>query len=305
MLIQTDGTTWKETLANKDLPVFFEVDYLKAIRDSFNVTVDYFFYQEADEVVFASAVFVKRGRVIIPENFTYNPFWFKPGLNERRQLKIQKLFIEHLKSKYRNIALKFNMNVMDVRAFKWQGFDAEVRYTYLKDTGKPSHPDIEKNIKKADKSVLIIAGKMSEEIIDMNLGFLRRLGYNNQKRRAYKYLLLELEKLCYLKSFAVIKEDVLLAASIVLLDKKQKKAYTLISSPIVREIKYAHTLLYQERIDWLFKNGFKTVDFCGANMDSISNFKSFFNPELCPYYIVRYSAFKHRLNPFLNLLQRL
>lgn len=305
MLIQTDETDWEKKLTNKNLPVFFDIDYLKAITESFNVTVHYFIYQEADEVLFASAVFVKRERVIVPENFTYSPFWLKPGLNERRQLKIQKLFIELLKSKYRNIALKFNINVMDVRAFKWEGFDAEVRYTYLKDTGKPSHPDINRNIKIVKNNFQCSSEEVMEESIHINVDFFRQIGHHVGRRASYKKLLFFWRDSGYLKSYTIRKEEKLISACLLLMDDQLKTAYILALNPADHTEKYAHTILYQNMINWLKDLGYKNIDFCGANMEGIASFKSIFYPELCPYYIVRYSAFRQKLNPFLNLLQRL
>ncbi|RKD19559.1 hypothetical protein BCY91_13235 [Pelobium manganitolerans] len=64
--------------------------------------------------------------------------------------------------------------------------------------------------------------------------------------------------------------------------------------------KEINAFVYIKVLKWLNANGIEILDYMGANMRSIAEFKARYNPTLKPYYIV-----KHTINgkKFLNELK--
>lgn len=299
MLKELSKTEWNELFTNGSFPVFFNPNYLDTVSLAFQVNIVYYSYTEKQDLFFLAAVFIKDNKVIIPDDFTYNPYFLNPTLSERKQIAIQNQFIVLLKSRFKSVGIKFNVDILDVRPYKWAGFNVDVRYTYIKNTSEPSHYSIEKNLKRVSKTDIEVRVNAPNTVaIDLNVDFLKTLGYTLIQKNCYSNFLHLLSKNNLLLNFEVYKSQNQIGSSLVLLDIKNFKAFTLISNPISHTFKYAHTLLYQTRINWLKENNYNEVDFCGANVESISNFKSFFNPTLKPYYVVRYkkSNFSFLLN---------
>ncbi|TAH05046.1 MAG: hypothetical protein EAZ15_00205 [Sphingobacteriales bacterium] len=289
MIKEIKSTEWAKLVASGSYPVFFDPKYLDAVIEAFGVKVAYFIYEEKNEELFLAAVFIKNHKVIKPDDFTYNPYYLKPTLSERKQIAIQNKFIELLKSNFKSIDIKFNVDVLDIRPFKWAGFKIDIRYTYIKNTSEPSHINIKKNIKKAEKqNIRICVNTPTENCFIMATQFLKNLGYDNNLIIYYKNYFNSLTNNSLLVNFEIYKSDDLIGSALCLLDKTSLKAYTLLSNPLSNENSYAHTMLYQTRIHWLRDNNFIEVDFCGANYETISYFKSYFNPKLMPYYVVKY-----------------
>ena len=287
---------WQKLIVLKELPVYYETNYLEAIAIAFHIHVVYLAVYDKGNPRLLLAAFEKNNKLITPEYFTYNPYWIDKQLGERKQLEIQKSLIFFLKKHYKKIVLKFNTNIGDIRPFKWEGFRIDIRYTYIKDTSEPVHTSIIKNLNRVKNAhISIIPTIPDESVIDLNVSFLSTFGIRSTKIICYKTVLQRWAELGYLKSFTIKNSDQIIGSSLVLLDKKLKTAYTYISSPISRNEKYAHTMLYQYRLDWLAVNGFTVIDFCGANMEKIAVFKTYFNPILKPYYIVKYSRWRNRL----------
>ncbi len=307
MINEIDAKQWSQFSLNKPLSIFFNVDYLACISASFGVKIAYYNYIEKDQLLFLGAVFIKNNKITTPENFTYNPYWINPNISERKNIAIQTEFITYLKSNFKKIDLKFNVDIVDIRPFKWAGFDIDIRYTYIKDTSEASYNSISTNIKKAtEQNITIHVNQPTEESISITTQLLINLKYSKELVNQYLNLLKNLSEQKLLICFEIYEGENLIGASICLLDHSLSKSYTLISNPVSKKYAFAHTLMYQYRIDWLKENNYKEVDFCGANYESIAYFKSYFNPTLKPYYVVRYEKKGSRfIAPFKTLAKSL
>ncbi|TZF83637.1 hypothetical protein FW774_09170 [Pedobacter sp. BS3] len=299
MLTEVDEAGWKTALNLEQHSIFFQPDYLNAVAEAFRVSVKYYIYTKKGKVLAALAVFKKGRNIVMPEQFTYTPFWVEEGLSEVKCNDILKEIITHLKRQYRKIALKLDVDIKDIRPFLWQGFVADIRYTYIKKTDEPVHPSIYKNLNKATHYTLETHFP-DDKSIDINVAFLSELFFFKIKAVSFIKLMQLLTIKGYLQAFNVFYEEKHICSSLVLLDKKKNKSYTLLSNKINREHAYAHTLLYQGRIDWMCNNDFTYMDLCGADMEGISRFKAFFNPKLENHFYVSYSP----ANPLLRILLR-
>jgi hypothetical protein len=306
MIIEVSEIEWKKYLNEKVLSVAFNPEYLKPISLSFNCKVNYLISKNKEELEFAMVVFSKGNKVILPENFTYNPLWQNPKLSERKQIEIQISLIKRLKKKYNKVIIKLNINIYDVRSFKWEGFNVDVRYTYIRFKDVKPNKSIDNRLKNInDNNVNISIQNPSLEDIDMNIEFLKSLNFNKIKCESYRDLMIRWNENGFLRSFRIEIEGKIVGVFIILLDPEIKKAYTLMINGTDREYEYAHALVYQSIINWLDKNDFDEVDFCGANIQGIAYFKSLFNPELKPYFILNYSRFQKSLNFAQTLLNKI
>lgn len=301
MLKEIKTDEWAKIVNNGSFPVFFNPDYLNAISTAFELKISYYNFIEKDTLLFLASVFFENNKVIVPDNFTYNPYYLNPTISERNQIAIQKQFIELLKSKYRSITIKFNIDILDIRPYKWAGFKIDVRYTYIKNTNEPAHHSIIRNIKTVSKKdIEVLVNKPTINAINLNVDFLTTLSYTPKQKKRYFNFLVSISSKSLISNFEVYGNRKQVCSSLVLIDKLQFKGFILVLNPVSNEFKYAHTLLYQTIINWLKDNNYTYVDFCGANYGSIANFKSFFNPELKSYYVVNY---KKKRFGFLNKIK--
>ncbi len=302
MILEIDSTRWRNILPLKSLSLFFNPDYLEAVGYAFNVNVRYFIFFEKETVLFASVVFEKNKNIVLPECFTYSPLWMCESLSDYKKVEIQKLFIEILKKQYRKILFKFNIDILDVRPFKWQKFQEQVKYTYIKNTSELPHKSIIKNLKKIDHDLFEFETKVTEiSCLAVFMPFFTSLGYSESRWDCCKELFTLWSESGYLRTFNIKKGNQVIASNLVLLDNNMQKAYTIVLNPTDNTEKYIHTYLYQNIIDWLQVNGYTEVDLCGANIEGVASFKSFFLPALKSYYYVSYSSF----NPLLNYMGRI
>ena len=306
MLKEVNKHQWKEEKLD-DLGVFFNTAYLEGIEKSFSCIVKFYLDKSNDVLNCAIVLFSKGNRVYLPENFTYTPVWFKPDISERKQIEIFSALITQLKNQFYKITLKLNVDIKDVRAFKWDGFNVETRYTYIRDRETKIHKTIETRLKKIPTNEFILnIEKPNLEDILLNVEFLKEIGFRKSLRKKYIELLKLWNDSGFLKSFRICDDkSISLGCFIVLLDENSKKAYTLMINGANRNHEFIHAMVYHEITKWLDQNDYKEVDFCGANYKGIAQFKSFFNPKLMSYHIVNYSPFLKYFNPILRLINHL
>ena len=306
MIIEVSEIEWRSCLSEKVLSIAFDPNYLTPIGLSFNFKINYLIYKSKEELEFAMVVFSKGNKVILPENFTYSPLWINPKLSERKQIEIQISLIKLLKEKYKKIFLKLNIDIQDIRAFKWEGFNVEVRYTYIRLKNFKPNKSINNRLKKINNfKTNISIQSPSYDDIRLNIDFLKTLNFNELKCKSYLDLINKWNKNGFLKSFRIEIENKIVGAFLVLLDPQIKKAYTLMINSSNREFEFTHALVYQSITNWLDENNFDEVDFCGANIKGIAFFKSLFNPILKNYYVLNYSAMQVKFNSIKHFLNKI
>ncbi len=303
MISEVDKNTWDDCVGQFTSNLMFKSHYLEIVSTSFNTKIKYLLLRQNGDVVLALSVFHKNKRVYNPENYSYTPLWLQNSYSERKKNEFLRIIIVFLKTNFKRIDLKLRLE--DLRAFKWEGFTVEPRYTYLRLKDTNAHKSIKARLSRGGKVMPIIeVQKPSEDDINLNINFLKELKIGKQNIVYNECLLHNLNNAGYLKSFTIKVDHQSVCAFIVLLDEKQKQAFTLMINGADRGNEYFHALLYKQMLTWFDQQGFEFVDFCGANMKGISEFKSYFNPQLVSYYVVRYSYVQQLLRPFLNLIAK-
>lgn len=307
MITEVSEVQWKLNLAGRNLGMAFNSDYLKPIADSFNCSIKYILEKSKDELNFAIVVFCRGNNIVIPENFSYNPFWLNPKLSEKKQIEILTSLIKRLKGNYKKMSIKFNTDIYDVRPFIWENFSLDVRYTHFKTDNFNYDRSVIKNLTKdvINKYVFKVED-LDKQSLSINLESLSTLNFSTKKINRYRELLQAWALSGYLKAFNVYKGADLICSNLVLLDFNNSKAYTILLNKVDPEHKLAHTYLYDQIIKWCKSNHIDDLDFCGANIKGISEFKSRFNTELKMYFIVSFEPFQAKLRSlYKSIISRL
>lgn len=281
---------WERSVKILSLPLFFDIEYINSITKTTGLKVSFYCFKKKNRILALGAVYSQSNKIVLPEHFSYTPLWFISDISEINYFEILNSFIKELKVKFKEIELKLPTQFTDVRPFIWEYFKVENKYTYMKKDNLPPHYSVEKNLSKLELGYYTFCVEdVNISSIKINLSFLKELKTSDVLMKKYNKFLIEWAELGILKSFNLYKDDVLLCSNIAFIDEKTGSIYTILLNKVDQSFKYAHTYLYSSIISWAKENDFKTVDFCGANMLSISKFKSSFNMDLVPYFVVKYS----------------
>lgn len=296
MWYKTGIDVWKMEIGRLKLPVFYDADFLTATSNVFNTRVDYYILKKKKNIVGLAAFHVKNRSIVTPESFTFSALWFSDQLGDVSFIESATSLIKTLKGNYTKVSIKLNPLIKDIRPFSWANFQIENKYTYLKKDAKESHYSVSKNLSKLPENFYVFkVESMDRNSLESNLKFLKAIGFSTKICERYNCLLNNWDNLGILKAFNLYKENRLICSNIVILDKEDSKAYTILLNNASKEEKYAHTYLYQSIIDWCEENDIREVDLCGANLPSVAKFKSYFNAELVGYFLLSYSPLQAQL----------
>lgn len=242
----------------------------------------------------------KKGRITQPPLNPYLPIMLFPSKTEKavrlyRQWTILSgMLADVFKTKGIRSSIFLPPEALDVRQWQWRGFLAEVRYTFYNDFPiKEDEVDyqVQKQIKKAKK-----AGYISERANINDLEEIAECLSDTETRQRFKY--------------GVNAEDMKLALRF--LGEEQFRVY--ICRAPNGEVTSARIILSRQNsraIDWvagtkrsyyksgatqgliffalkdLEENGAIGLDYCGANIPTVSTAKANWGGKLIPYYLIR------------------
>lgn len=290
---------WKAKTEKARFPLFFQIDFLRTTAKIFNAEVHCYSFEKKGKLLALGAFYVKGKKIITPESFSFTALWFDDELNDLVYLECADSLIQLLRANFNKISLRLDPKIKDLRPFIWSNFNVENKYTYIKKGYSEPHYSVSKNIAKLSENYYSFkVEKVEMTSIMINIEFLKALGFSNVVRGFYKSLIIDWEKLGFIKAFNVYKQTELICSNIAILDDNASKIYTILLNNVGLKEKYAHTFLYQSIINWGKKNNITEIDLCGANLPSVSKFKSYFNAELVSYYIVNFNSFNNNLAIF-------
>jgi hypothetical protein len=185
----------------------------------------------------------------------------------------------------------------DIRPFTWNGWKSEVFFTYYfnLEWNIESHIDhsLKRNIRKAEKNNIII--ETSTDISKYYSLLCGTYSRKNMKPPTQKHLLYELfsfikDQNCGEMLVAKTPNNDIICARITLWDNRQAINWTAASDFDFLNTN-ATTLLHFENFKRLKEKGFSSVNMMMANVPQLSDYASFFNPTLVPYFEVHKSIF--------------
>lgn len=292
-------------LMNEELPV------VNVLCDYGNLTPQYFLYRKKDKAIFSFIALVRGHEIKAPLHFFYSPFWADPNLTDTQYCQYLDEFLVSLLSQYKKIEIKLPIGIIDMRPFLWRNFSVVNYYTYIKQLDSLDYYYVtEKNIRKARRAGYECRQEPLDEVsLDLNLKlFFALKAYSSSRIQAISSLLKAMSAIENLICFNCYKNNELVASNVIFLDKKNKKAYTVLLNKIPRTNKDdVHSLLHDFFFTTLGSDGYEYVDLLGGDMQGIAPFKSRFNAKLEPHFLVRYSKrkslIKNTVSKIKNILK--
>lgn len=288
---------WQLAINELKLPLFYHSDYLKCIATVYELEISYLSFQLKNQTTALIAVLSDtKKNIVLPEGFSYTPFYIVRDINERLYVDVIISLIKILKKEYKKINFKFEIRITDIRPFSWENFLINVRYTHIKQDNLPPERRVLRSLgKDYNNDYNFKFEELNYANLKLNLDTLRTLNFSKTKITLHQKLLESWADRGYLKAFNLYRNNALIHSSLVLTDFDHSKAYIILLNKVGNEFKNAHSVLYQKIIEFGRENKLKTIDFCGANFKSISEFKSRFNTELKMYFVVSFDPFQAKI----------
>ncbi len=224
-----------------------------------------------------------------------------PGLKQRKKESYLDMAWSDLNNELKHVSPNFTSitfvpEMYDIRPLLWDGYDVELRYTYIIDLQKPLETiwdgfekECRKNIKDCEPYDLRI--KQTTDIDSFYRTMATDLdghGSNNTffQRQSPEYLK-ELIKAFpqNIKLYSLYRDNEVIGANVNCEYKDLCMGWEG-DAVMQREIK-SNEYLNWELIKMAKESGYKRYENWGADMKRLNQFKSKFNPTLVPYYHVR------------------
>jgi hypothetical protein len=294
--------SWEDIIQDLKLSIFYRTKFLNTTAKVFEANVDCYIFKKKEKILAVGAFYVKDKKIITPESFSFTALWFSPLLSDINYINCAEYLINSLKYSYSNITLKLTPEINDIRPFIWANFTIENKYTYIKKDTLPAHYSIVKNLSKLPQEYYsFIVNPIDDTSLELNSKFLRNLGFSKSLINYYRLLILSWDSIGIVKAFNLYKQNKLICSNIVIID--ESKIYTILLNNVSGEDKYAHSYLYTEIIHWCKQNGILEIDFCGANLPSVAKFKSYFNADLVPYFVLSFSPSRVKMYRIIKYIK--
>ncbi|MBK0383040.1 hypothetical protein I5M32_08720 [Pedobacter sp. SD-b] len=286
--------------------VFYDPLFLLATAKANKSNLKYFVFYKKSTPLIALALFIKGNDIVLPSSFLfYSGVWVSDNLESKQSRDALVECLLFLKQTYNKVELCLPLSLTDIRPFMWLDFDIRIRHTFIKKTGSKNFAeDVLNNYKRSLDLGLSFLDHSSEEL-DWPLFKEQLKSFNLPifKINRMKDWLVNLHSLGMIFQFAVIKEGKKLGSAILLNDGANKKAYFLLRKIPESDIrKFVNCFLYVEVLNFLDHLHYLNLDYMGANIRSIAEFKSRFKPQLQVNYIVFH---KKQLISIKNLKRKL
>ncbi len=281
---------WQKEQKEQNLGLLFDKMLLNHISFTFGLEINFYFYKHKGSVVSLIGFFSKNNNIILPKGLPYLSFWIDNIISEEIYFKILESLFQNVLINNKTISFKLSPQITDIRPFIWHHYKIAVKYTNTQNNFSQAQISIQRNLTKnvSDKYTCYLED-INNLSIKLNINQLKKIGIAKNHIFEYEKLFKSFLNLEFYRAFNVYSDKKLICSNIVLINQQQ--IFTLFLNSTDKENKYAHTFLYQFMIDWCKENGMKKIDFCGANMKSISVFKSYFSNQLETYYEVSYKPY--------------
>lgn len=302
---------WDAYSDNVGLNVFFNLAFIRNVAESYSLRVEKFIYKKKTQIIGIGAVYIDRSRVVQPDWFIETPIYVNKNRGEEIYLEAYDTLLAFLKNKFSSIQIRLPLECDDIRPFIWSNYYVSIRYTHLKNgiLNSGYHKSIGKKLSKYQNTnkFSITVSDYSEEGFYLIQKFQQKFGVSGKLLRKSQKFYYSQKGTERIKFFDVYDKDNnrVICSRIALLDIENKKIYFLMISDVASKEKNVHTYLHDYVLNWALINGIEKVDFCGANIKSISIFKSYFGTELKSYYVVSYTHWTYKIIIFLKRILRL
>lgn len=299
--------------------LFHKIHFLKIVEKYTNSTLHCFAGYIGNELVAAVPFFSKKRYSMtvflspIESAFIQNLGPIFPNYDGLKQDKKEYYFREfqceldaYLDKNFHitKITLTTSPHLIDARPFVWNNYQIIPKYNYIKNISNlltvwtDFKKQLRKNIEKADKSGVVIREGGLEDLQKIQNSLLNRLNEQNINLKISSNYLTELYNFFHpnnLKIFVAEYKDEFVTGIIVIVYKNKISIWI---GAIQTDLKglYPVDLLHWKIIEWGHNNGYEFCEIFGANMPTISYFKSKYNFDLDIYW----HATKNKRSDFIK-----
>lgn len=287
--------------------LYLSPDYMNSTAKIMRAKPVYLIFFKDQKPQVAFALFEKGRRIVQPAFYPlYSGIWLNGDLESSNLRNDLFKSISALTKLYKSIKMALPPNIQDVRAFIWNGFKLQLKYTYIKDLSVLNYKhDVLKNYRRTSGNLIFSLTNIKScewEVFEKQLSELnfRLKNINNLQK-----WIAELDSNNLVKTFSVKDlNEKHLGYGILILDEQHRRAGFLLSYGIKGQLQSeVNAYLYVEIHQWLADNKYQYFDYLGANTKSIAEFKSRFNPELKSYFLVKYSFYGNWLKKSFTVLK--
>lgn len=292
-------------------------DFIEITCNTFNVTPLASIVFNGEIPILGSVLYKRENQIVQPNEYFYTSIWLNSKSNSIVQEGLQ-LWIAYLIKKFKKVEFNLPPGFKDIRPFYWNGFKADVYYTYINrlDEQISFKSTIRNKINKSKKNGLEVRvnSLANEEITLYHYKSFVNLGYSKVYSKKIADFANRLIKkgLGYSINAKFSDNTEIVASSIVIVDNYSHSAINfLVTSNKALYQTGIHSAIYVENYYYLKSHGYLSVDLCGANTKGIGNFKGQFNGELTPFYRVKFNSLrwkvvltKRRFDSFIKTLRK-
>lgn len=302
--LQIEVENWESFINEQGgIGVFGSTDFLISTAKIYGLNIDIRLILLNNKPVLALPLFVKKNSIVLPNHYFYQFIWQKETSKESwSQVEAFDFLLYMLKKKYKKIKVRLPTSIIDVRPFMWNGFNTNLKYTYEKVTSDLRyHQNINRIVNKRQNGYSFDKNCDWERNWIFHYNDLQKFGIRIVNIEIFITYFKKLTEKGLIQVFNAYKDGLFLTSIISIIDKDCKSAYfPLIGTADEHYKNGLPSLLYNYALLELKKVEVEKVDFFGANIQSISKFKSKFLPDLCPYYEVSYSENYQKWNAFVR-----
>ncbi|MGM0529515.1 MAG: GNAT family N-acetyltransferase [Bacteroidota bacterium] len=227
---------------------------------------------------------------------------------ESYRFELLEALLDFMEKKYDSITFIFPNTFFDLRVLNWRNYNLNMLYTYKGDLTKVTDnmflPAIRRRIKKAEKLDYSIKDDKDDDHLNVVFDLISK-SYKRQNH-IFRFTKNEFIRFCKSDDF---KDNILIysiwqantpVSAIVILKDQDKAYYWLAGGDHTLFDTGLNQLLLWKVIEILKSKGVRWLDLVGANTPSISRYKSGYNFDLQPYYLVSKDT-----NPVYHILFKL
>lgn len=301
---EISGKDWNQLAAQADnASVFGQQDVVAVIADVFAVKPIYFIVVKKDRPIFGLLVYARGNKIIHPLTDIYTALW-QYSLSPLGLQQAWLVLIKHLQRFFVRIDFILPISIQDIRPFIYQGFKADVKYTYINNFSHSYANELQSLWRKANRMGVNFAKDDAETYIKHVIKGFDFLPFGKSDKLRLEKFIYGMHNIGKLNAVGAFLDGKLIASALSLIDKKEKVAYNLfVSSHKANYHTGVHTALYLENFNQLKQQGVCAIDLCGATAEGVGNFKAGFNGELNAYYHVRYNKWRWQAVKWLKLFK--
>ncbi len=201
-----------------------------------------------------------------------------------------------------NIIITNSYGLQDIRPFIRNGWNSEIRYTYIlsltKNIEMNFSTDARREIKKARKAEIGINKNYNTDVFwNLTSKMYERQNLAPPFNKTYLEGLMNIliEKKIGEMWIAETSSAEPASALFIAMDDKMAHGWTAANNPNLRDVGATTTILYEAARD-IYERGFKKLNLMAGNTSRLSTFYTSFNPDLIPYFEVKKSSLKGNIS---------